>query len=333
MVTHNKRQNIPFWKKVWLGKNARVKGLSESFSLKGIWRPTIRLSKWQKGKRAFQDMLLARSHRRQASYIPKRKGIGLFQKNIVFISCCICLLVGVGFFLPTIFTSFIEKSGYGRVERINITGNSNLLENEIYRKSGLLLYQTKIFDIEEEEIVSSIKELAWVEDVVVKVGGSSVVDIQVKEQKPMALVHNADEENSFSYLGCSGDIFARVQRGDTLDYPVITGLSDVGEKYVEESLKNIVTFLKQLRRNNPNFPMHSLSEIHVAGDGHLTLYLVDYSFPIYVGDTEINNAYKWLVKILTDIYARPRGFELANINYIQLDYMKDRVLVAENGSS
>lgn len=293
----------------------------------------MQMSRWQKGQRALHNILLARSHRKQASYTPKRKGLGVTGRNVAFISVVASVLVILAVFSPTLFSSFIEKTGYARVEKINIIGNSVLLNNEIYRESGILLYQTKIFDIRESDVASRIQDLAWVDSAVVEVGLSSEVDIRIKEQKPIALIHNADEEHSFSYLGRSGDIFALVTQGETLDYPVVTGLSQVDEDYAEKSLEDIVTFLKRLGRNNPNFPMHSLSEIHVAENGKLTLYLVDYSFPIYVGDTEINNAYKWLVRILADIYARPRGIELAEIDYIQLDYMKDRVLVAENGSS
>lgn len=332
MVKRNKRHTASFWA-TWFRKNGRVNGMSESFSLKGIWRPTRQMSRVQRIRRALQNSLLARSQRKQASYIPKRKGMGVTQRNIALFLGGACLTGFLYVFAPTLFSVFMEKSGYARVEEIVITGNSTLLHSDIYRKSGLLLYQTKIFDIEEDAVAERIKDFAWVKDAVVDVGISSVVEIRVQEQKPIALIHNADEENSFSYLGRSGDIFVRVQQGDSLDFPVITGLSNVAEGHVEKSLKDIVTFLKRLGTNNPNFPMHSLSEIHVAEDGNLTLYLVDHSFPIYVGDTEINNAYKWLVKILADIYARPRGIELAKIDYIQLDYMKDRVLVAENGSS
>jgi hypothetical protein len=62
----------------------------------------------------------------------------------------------------------------------------------------------------------------------------------------------------------------------------------------------------------------------------MVLYLVEYPFPIFFGNGNSEKKYSRLIQVLRVLYKKPNGKELlAQIAYIQMDYLNDKVLVVE----
>ena len=64
------------------------------------------------------------------------------------------------------------------------------------------------------------------------------------------------------------------------------------------------------------------------------VYLVDYPFPIFFGSGNTKQKYARLVQVLKALYKKEKGEDLiSEIEYIQMDYLQNKVLVAQTGSS
>ena len=129
-------------------------------------------------------------------------------------------------------------------------------------------------------------------------------------------------------------MFLPVEPGDDIDFPVITGWSDIKNTEIkEQALSEVLIFLRKLRVNNPHLPAQSVSEIHVNQSGEMVVYLVEYPFPIFFGNGNTKTKYARLVQVLKALYKKKRGKELiSRVEYIQMNYLNDKVLVAQSGS-
>jgi len=98
------------------------------------------------------------------------------------------------------------------------------------------------------------------------------------------------------------------------------------------ALKEVLIFLNKAKRNDPHLPVQSLSEVHVTKEGDLVVYLVEYPFPIFFGNGNTKRKYGRLVEVLKALYKKEKGKDLiSEVEYIQMDYLQDKVLVAQSG--
>ena len=275
--------------------------------------------------------LLFRSEQSFASKTERGRGIALKVLGAVTVVVCV---IGLGLLSrSSVVKNSLEAIHIATVEEIEFTGDCREFDNDLYDESGIVRYQTSMFEVNVDDVTEKIEKLFWVDTVKVSKNWPSTVVIDVKKQIPVALVHTPHEKDEFHYINNNGQLYKVVASGDTLDYPVITGLETLDGQQYQLGLDKVLRFLKKVSVNNPNLPLHAVSEIHVDEYGELILYLVDTSFPIYFGKRNVEDAYIYLVRVLGDIYRkRSNGTSIANIGYIQLDYMKDQVLVAESGS-
>ena len=259
----------------------------------------------------------------------------VLNRVVPFLGIVICLGVLVARFRNDYVQGFLSKSYFAKVETVKIEGLDKVAVADVYQASGIVRFQTSMLDVEAKDVEEKLEQLIWVDDAKVSLKWPSTVKVRIREQVPLAIVHTPTASEQFKYLNRKGELFTAVNKKFDMDFPVITGLEKLHSERYEESVEQVLLFLKKVARNNPVLPIHSVSEIYVDEKGQLIIYLVDHAFPIYVGGSSIDNAYKYLVRILGDVYSkrhRGTGTKIAKIGYIQLDYMKDQVLVAENSS-
>ena len=76
-------------------------------------------------------------------------------------------------------------------------------------------------------------------------------------------------------------------------------------------------------------PAQSVSQLHVDFREGITLFLVDFPFPIFLGKDNIQKQYYRLKKVVGFLYKeRKRGVNINMIAYIRMDYLDKKVLVA-----
>ena len=108
---------------------------------------------------------------------------------------------------------------------------------------------------------------------------------------------------------------------------------EIGNGERKAMIRESLALLKLVKQNNPNFPVQNLSEIHLDQETGMTLYLVDYPFPIYFGKGEVRTKYSRLKRVLEVLYKETeQGMTIADVIYIRMDYLENKVLVAHSGS-
>lgn len=221
-----------------------------------------------------------------------------------------------------------------KIREIVITG-CRVTTPALIRELAGIRYQASMITLSPPHIEAILRAHPWISEVQVKRDWPDALVVSIKEYAVEALIAQENSENrQFYYLDKSGVVFAAVEPGQDMDYPVITGFDvkkDSGS--LPEMTDDALLLLKLVRQNNPNLPVQNLSEIHVDRDAGMTIYLVDYPFPIYFGAGEIRTKYSRLKRVLEVLYKETgQGITIADVAYIRMDYLENKVLVAHSGS-
>jgi len=156
------------------------------------------------------------------------------------------------------------------IKNVDVRGNSLLTASEVARISGIVTDEN-IFKADLKTGVDRVKTLPLVKDVDIVRKYPGTVVITVQERVPVALVV---VDGNFVELDHSG-YYLRQGKAGTTGLPVITGVPVesaspgrlVQGKGLDIALKVVESIPAELCAD--------LSEVHVAGDGCVTLYTLD----------------------------------------------------------
>lgn len=221
-----------------------------------------------------------------------------------------------------------------KIREITITG-CRMTSPALIRELAGIRYQASLVTLNPTHVEAILRAHPWIAAAEVKRDWPDVLVVSIKEYAAEALIaQEAGGSRPFLYLDKAGVAFAPVEPGQDMDFPVITGLDAQGAAGSRpEMISKVLIFLKLVRQNNPNLPLQNLSEIHVDRDSGMTIYLVDYPFPIYFGSGQIRTKYSRLKRVLDILYKETeQGKTIADVAYIRMDYLENKVLVAHSGS-
>lgn len=219
---------------------------------------------------------------------------------------------------------------YFHLKKIEITG-CRVTDKSTLRKQAKLDYNTSLLTLDKEVVVSLIENDPWIASSRIEIKWPDGIEVLIREHAPEAIISLGNQERqSLYYMSNRGLPFTRVTSDDELDFPVITGLSSIEELEQNPDIKkDIFTFIKQAKRNNPRFPIQGLSEIHITPEKELVVYMVEHPFPIYMGKGEMKSKYRQLLSVLEVLYRKhSKGAKIARVESIRMDYYGDRALVS-----
>lgn len=223
---------------------------------------------------------------------------------------------------------------YFKVTDISISGESVLTKREVRAITGIIAHQTSLLGLQIVEMEKKLLSHSWISSAKVRRNWPSGIEIDIVEYRPLALLHiETAKGTELQYIDKNGCSFLSLIPGGKIDYPIVTGLSELDDKAMKSTaLKEVLIFLNKAKRNDPHLPVQSLSEVHVTKEGDLVVYLVEYPFPIFFGNGNTKRKYGRLVEVLKALYKKEKGKDLiSEVEYIQMDYMQDKVLVAQSG--
>lgn len=242
-----------------------------------------------------------------------------FLKKLVRIATAIVL---VSFTLLVCYElyGFVGNTTFLRLDQIEVTGNKKLTREEILAAASVHPGD----DLLALSISSMGKELAknpWIAGVKVRRNFPHSLAIEVTERQPVGIV----SMSYLYYLDDSGEIFKPLQEGDSLDYPVITGLSEEDVQRdpagAKETIKGILALLGELDAGNRGITTADISELHYDKGFGYTLFTIKHSLPIRVGINGFNEKLDRLARVYQELQ-----MQMPQLEYIDLDY-SDRIVV------
>lgn len=230
----------------------------------------------------------------------------------------------------------LEKVPFFQVSGVVFSGKETIAEGKLREASGIIVHKTSLIGLDCRRVEASLLTVPWVARAEVKRNWPSTVEIAIVENVPVALLHSKSLQGAqLQYIDQKGVPFLQVKPGADIDFPVITGLTEIADPLVrEKALAEVLVFLKKINGNHPYLPAQSVSEVHLNRDGEMVVYLVETPFPIYFGSSGTDKKYSRLVQVLKVLYKNQKGKgSISQIKYIQMEYLQDKVLVAESESS
>ncbi len=153
----------------------------------------------------------------------------------------------------------IVHSSYFRLQDVEVRGTERITGTQVMRIAGLAKRPT-IFDIPIPRIEAVLARNPWVDEVLARRKFPDRLIVDVKERSPRAIVHLGE----LHYVDREGVVFKRVARGETMNFPVLTGLesdeavSPEGRELLARALE-----LVELWEAESRLGQEQLSEIHI----------------------------------------------------------------------
>lgn len=166
---------------------------------------------------------------------------------------------------------------YFSVREIRVKGGEKIGGSEIVGLAGLS-HGMNIWKIDSRMIERKIGEHPWVRRVLVRREFPRRVVIEVEERSARAIVMLGKPY----YVDTEGFVFKEVGGGETVDFPLITGLSReelASESHLTRQKIQEVLKLSELMTGTGL----SLSEIHFRPQGGVVLYPMGYQVPLRMG--------------------------------------------------
>ena len=214
-----------------------------------------------------------------------------------------------------------------RVAAVRVTGASRAAEADLLALSPVKPgHDLLTADVEGME--RAMLRHPWVAAATVHRRLPRDLEIEVTEREPRLLV-----DLGGTYLvDRDAQVFKRAAPGDGLDLPVVTGFgrNDFAERRsaVENGLRGALALLDEWQREGLA-PLAAVQEIHLDGDGGVTLYVGDEGTQVRLGQGDLPQKLGRLHRVLEALRAEGRRAEV-----IHLDNRSrpDRVTVRMSGS-
>jgi cell division septal protein FtsQ len=159
----------------------------------------------------------------------------------------------------------IEELSFFQVSEVVYSGMESIAEEKLREASGIIVHRTSLIGLDCHRVEASLLTVPWVARAVVKRNWPSTVEITIVENVPVALLHNKSLQGAqLQYIDKKGVPFLQVKPGADIDYPVVTGLTEIADSLTrEKALAEVLVLLKNINNNNPYLPAQSVSEVHL----------------------------------------------------------------------
>lgn len=210
--------------------------------------------------------------RKQQKLQRKRRRIKRIMKLLVFL----LLIMGAAIFATT--------SPIFNIKNIEVIDNNQITSDTIISLSGLAVDQN-IFKFSKRNIEKSIKENAYIENVMIKRKLPNKVQIFVEEREKKFSLQFL---NGYAYINSQGYILEISE--DKLDLPVIQGATTAEENIVAgnrlctEDLKRLemaIKIMDSAKENNLDFKVTS---IDISNTNEYSIYMEEEQKTVHLGD-------------------------------------------------
>ena len=193
-------------------------------------------------------------------------------------------LIAGGFLVWPHVRDAVRRHPYFAVREVAVRGNRRLDPDEVRRAAGIAPGMS-IWDVTAGDAEARLDQHDWIRWGRVRRDLPHRVVIQVREERPVAILSVGDAEERPYYVAAHGRIFARVAAADSRDFPYLTGLAPAdlreGESAGPRALRRALRLIRLAGRRGPG--VEAVSEVHIDRARGLTLLPVRPPIPIEVG--------------------------------------------------
>jgi len=239
-------------------------------------------------------------------------GFGLVKIFLVLLG-----LAGLSLALITGY-QFVSSSPIFRLKTIVVAGVDDSLKGELIRISGIAQSES-LLSIDSAGIKDKIESHPWIRSVFLRREFPHTLHIKAENEEPVAIALL----DTLYFVNSRGESFKKVEKDDSVDFPVITGLSSGGE-HNREHLRRVVAFLDLLGSGETPLLLDELSEVSVNRQGALSIYVKKFPFKVCLGREEFTRKLDSLQNVIKHLRSTRR---LNQVRSIDLDY-GDRAIVA-----
>jgi len=209
--------------------------------------------------------------------------------------------------------------GYFQVEKVRVENNRRVSQDDVLALSNIEL-GSGIFDLDLKRIGRKIEENPWIAAAEVSRLFPREVVIRIEERAPKAIL----SLDYLYYVDAGGEIFKLLDAGDSLDLPVITGLSaeqlQSAGGQVRQRLLDAVALLDDLAARRV-LKLDNVSEVHIDESGEFELVTACGGIPIRLGYGSFAAKLDRLERVFEGLQP-----QLMALKYIDLN-VADRVIV------
>lgn len=214
------------------------------------------------------------------NYMRRKKKIVLNMKRILPVSVVLIILVISGSFLfgsgmvsVRKVVATVENSNFFTVKKIRVKGTKRFEKAEIVRLTGIEA-PIKIYKVHASKVAATLRAEPWIEKVrCIKKWWGTVV-IEIKERKPVALIHTGEIE-----LVDKNGVILPVEPGTRYVLPLVYGIkvkrgSDGGQFLDSLTMKRINVFMESLGNDDTQW-MQALSQVDMSSSLMASCYIKD----------------------------------------------------------
>lgn len=205
------------------------------------------------------------------------------------------------------------------VQKVEVCGAKRLTHDEIVALTGVAPGQN-LLALRLKSIGQQVSSNPWVASVRVQRFFPGTIAVSISERQPVAVINMG----LLYYLDDKGEPFKPLSFGDSLDFPVVTGIAEddlnndpITTKDALKTASNLIGALKQ----HGSFILADVSEIHYDRGHGFTLYTTAGALPVKIGTDDFDKKLQRFARIYQNLMTQQPGLQ-----YIDLDY-SDRIVV------
>jgi len=242
-----------------------------------------------------------------------------FLKKIVRAATAI-VVVSLIFLVCFELHGFVGKTTFLKLDRVDVSGFKKLTRDEIMSSAAVKIGDD-LLGLRLSRMGEQLTKNPWIASVRIRRNFPHSLSIDVVERQPVGIV----SMGYLYYLDSRGEIFKPLQEGDSLDFPVITGLSEDDllrdPSGAKETLKGVLALLQHLQKERGGVRLADISELHYDKGFGYTLFTINRGLPIRLGLDGFDEKLDRLSRVYSELQP-----QIPVLEYIDLDY-SDRIVV------
>ncbi len=266
----------------------------------------------------FNSRLRKASNRRFKNYGKVR----VYMKYLLYVSLIAGLITG-GYMLFIQAESLLMVSPLFALKQLEIKGYEKVQPSEIASASGLK-FGENIFSISLNNVRKNIMTIPWIKSISIRKSPPHKIEIAVSERNAYCLVLM----DHLYYVDSEGVIFKMVSDNNATNYPVITGMTGDGRRFIGEALRPVVNAVSVLQAIDKYslITAKDISEIHINSNGY-SIITMD-GLLIRFGDDSIGTEIENLNSIITYFGGEMQMFSSIDLRFSDEGILKYKQLFA-----